>query len=94
MVGFRPEAGPFFYYFLMIAASLLLFTAFGFLLVQATPMVELAQLFSGCVCAWQFVWSGVVWCGVVWWCVCVCVRARACAGSVPVRVCVRAWDTL
>lgn len=48
MVGFRADAAAFFFYFMMNVASLLMFTAFGFFLVSATPMVELAQLFSRC----------------------------------------------
>lgn len=46
MVGFRADAASFFFYFLMNIASLMMFTSFGFFLVCATPMVELAQLFS------------------------------------------------
>jgi hypothetical protein len=46
MVDFRHDAAAFFYYYLMNIASLMMFTSFGFFLVCATPMVELAQLFS------------------------------------------------
>lgn len=46
MVDFRPDAAAFFYYLLMNIASLMMFTSFGFFLECATPMVELAQLFS------------------------------------------------
>lgn len=46
MVDFRADAAAFFYYYLMNIASLMMFTSFGFFLVAATPMVELAQLFS------------------------------------------------
>jgi len=46
MVDFRHDAASFFFYYLMNIASLMMFTSFGFFLVSATPMVELAQLFS------------------------------------------------
>jgi hypothetical protein len=48
MVDFRHDATSFFFYYLMNIGSLMMFTSFGFFLVCATPMVELAQLFSGC----------------------------------------------
>lgn len=48
MAGFRPDATAFFFYLLMSIASLMMFTSFGYFLVCATPMVELAQLFSRC----------------------------------------------
>jgi hypothetical protein len=47
MVGFRADAASFFFYYLMNIASLMMFTSFGFFLVCATPMVQLADLFSG-----------------------------------------------
>lgn len=46
MVDFRHDAAAFFYYLLMNIASLMMFTSFGFFLVCATSIVELAQLFS------------------------------------------------
>jgi hypothetical protein len=46
MVDFRHDATSFFFYYLMNIGSLMMFTSFGFFLVCATPMVELAQLFS------------------------------------------------
>lgn len=49
MVDFRHDAACFFFYFLMSISSLMMFTSFGFFLVCATPMVELAQLFSSAI---------------------------------------------
>lgn len=49
MVDLTHDAAAFFYYLLMNIASLMMFTSFGFFLVCATPMVELAQLFSSAV---------------------------------------------
>lgn len=46
MVDFWHDAAAFFYYLVMNIASLMMFTSFGFFLVCATPIVELAQLFS------------------------------------------------
>ncbi|KAI3429335.1 hypothetical protein D9Q98_005430 [Chlorella vulgaris] len=59
-IGFINDAGKFFFYFLIMLLNLMSFTAFGMLVVHATPQLEAANALAGTIFALYNLFCGFI----------------------------------